>query len=77
MDKFEKHPVDVYKNRKLKISRIHALELARRALEAGSDPQAPLTNQEAMMTDPTSQWPQMIGAPQAQTPFSGTPFEGM
>jgi hypothetical protein len=37
--KFIKHPVNVKKSRE-KLSRVHALEIARRAMERGGPPQA-------------------------------------
>lgn len=76
MEKFKKHPVDVYKNRRFRLTRIHALEIARRAMEAGENPQASATNEDVLASDSSNAWPQMVGAP-PKPPFSGTPFEGM
>lgn len=78
-NKFEKHPVDVLKSRKTRLTRIHALEIARRALSQGGEGEGmmPLTAEEMpnpmqqMQTaDPTAQWPGMMsGGMPSQSPF--------
>ena len=81
MNTFKKHPTNVLRS-KGKISRVHALEIARRAMEKGGEggDMMPLTAAEMPNPfsrppqDPTSQWPQMMGAPGGaplQDPFGG------
>ncbi|MGW8177358.1 MAG: hypothetical protein ACWGQW_00955 [bacterium] len=61
-DKLKKHPVDVFKNRRMRLTRVHALEVMRRALE------------EESQEPPVPPSPQM-GLPQ---PGGGNPqFGGM
>jgi len=66
MEKFKKHPVDVYKNRRMRLTRIHALEIARRAMESGQQEEVP----------PSPQMPGQ-GPPQGGMPpgMSGMPEE--
>lgn len=73
MEKFKKHPTNVLRS-KGKITRVHALEIARRAMEkgGGEGDMMPLTSaempnpmQEGMVPqDPSSQWPAMMAGPQ-------------
>lgn len=79
-EKFEKHPVDVLKSRKTRLTRIHALEIARRAMNQageGEGSMMPLTaqempnpQQEMQTADPTAGWPGMMsGGMPSQLPF--------
>lgn len=69
MRDFKRHPTNVIKA-KGKISRVHALEIARRAMEKGGQgDMMPLTSaqmpnpmqQGEIPQDPSSQWPTMMG----------------
>ena len=81
MGNFKRHPVGVLRARG-KVSRVHALEVARRAMEKGGGEggeMMPLTSGEmpnpfaqgAIPQDPTSQWPAMM-----QPPGGGLPGPG-
>lgn len=68
---FKRHPVGVLRSRG-KVSRVHALEIARRAMEKGGEgSMMPLTAAEMpnplaqgqLPQDPTSQWPGMMASP--------------
>jgi len=78
MEPFKKHPINVLKS-KGKISRVHALEIARRAMEKGGGGEMmPLTADDMMNPmqdqmipqDPSSQWAGMMAAP---GPMGGMP----
>jgi len=84
MDKFKKHPTNVLKV-KGKISRVHALEIARRAMEKGGQgDMMPLTaaempnpmQQGMVPQDPSSQWAGMMAGPQPN-PGQGNPLAAL